>query len=55
MDEILAWCKANNKQLWEYVEYCEGKEIWDFLNEVWIAMCNSIKRGMNNEENFQED
>lgn len=49
MDEILAWCKANNKQLWEYVEYCEGKEIWDFLNEVWIAMCNSIKRGMNNE------
>ena len=28
MDDIIKWCKENNKELWEYVEHCEGKEIW---------------------------
>ncbi|WP_321295886.1 L-serine ammonia-lyase [Marinifilum fragile] len=49
MDAILAWCKKNDKQLWEYVELKEGEEIWGFLDEVWTAMKNAIKRGMNNE------
>ena len=49
MDQILAWCKSNEKQLWEYVELREGKEIWAFLDEVWSAMKKAIKTGMNNE------
>ncbi|MBI9058208.1 MAG: L-serine ammonia-lyase [Labilibaculum sp.] len=49
MDQILAWCKSNEKQLWEYVELREGKEIWAFLDEVWAAMKKAIKTGMNNE------
>lgn len=34
---------------WEYVERCEGKEIWDFLGEVWDAMRNAVERGLRNE------
>ena len=49
MDKILEWCKINDKQLWEYVELKEGKEIWDFLDEVWNVMRGAIKRGMENE------
>lgn len=49
MDTILDWCKNNDKQLWEYVEFKEGKEIWSFLEEIWQAMKSAIKRGMNNE------
>nr|WP_320117123.1 L-serine ammonia-lyase [uncultured Marinifilum sp.] len=49
MDAILNWCKANDKQLWEYVELMEGEGIWDFLEEVWSAMKNAIKCGMNRE------
>ena len=46
MDSILKWCEDNNKQLWQYVEYCEGEEIWDFLSDVWKAMKNAIKKGI---------
>ncbi|MGQ1910252.1 L-serine ammonia-lyase [Marinifilum sp. RC60d5] len=49
MDTILNWCKLNDKQLWEYVELKEGEGIWDFMEEVWSAMKNAIKRGMNRE------
>ncbi len=46
MDQILKWCKTNRKQLWEYVEHCEGPEIWDFLEEVWTVMKQAIKAGI---------
>ncbi|MDP4205252.1 MAG: L-serine ammonia-lyase [Bacteroidota bacterium] len=49
MSDILDWCQKNGKQLWEYVEVCEGPEIWDFLSEVWSVMQDAIKRGMNTE------
>lgn len=49
MDNILAYCNTNNMRLWEYVEECEGKEIWDYLAKVWKAMVASIKRGMDRE------
>ncbi|WP_096429586.1 L-serine ammonia-lyase [Labilibaculum antarcticum] len=49
MDEILEWCKINKKQLWEYVELMEGKDIWIYLDEVWSVMKSAIKRGMNKE------
>ena len=29
MDGILRYCTQNGKTFWEYVEECEGKQIWD--------------------------
>lgn len=49
MKDILKWCNANGKQLWEYVEENEGPEIWDFLSEVWSAMEASINKGLETE------
>jgi L-serine dehydratase len=49
MDEILKWCRENGRSLWEYVEIAEGKEIWDFLEEVWKLMKKTIKQGLDAE------
>lgn len=49
MADILAWTKKTGKSFWEYVESVEGAEIYDYLREVWNVMCNSIKRGIENE------
>lgn len=46
ISEILAWCKSTGRSYWEYVEKCEGPEIWTFLKEVWEAMKASIERGL---------
>ena len=34
MSQILYWCEHTGRSYWEYVEQCEGPEIWDFLAEV---------------------
>lgn len=49
MNDILKWCKANGRTLWEYVEIHEDKDIWNFLGKVWNAMKDSIVRGLENE------
>tara|TARA_R110001583_G_scaffold47611_3_gene149085 strand:+ start:9876 stop:11087 length:1212 start_codon:yes stop_codon:yes gene_type:complete len=49
MDDILAWCLEEGRSFWEYVEFCEGKEIWDFLADVWSVMKESIARGLEEE------
>ncbi|MFT5750167.1 MAG: L-serine dehydratase [Ancylomarina sp.] len=49
MDDILAWCVEEGRSFWEYVEFCEGKEIWDFLADVWEVMKESIARGLEEE------
>ncbi len=46
MTEILEWTYQTGKSLWEYVEECEGPEIWDYLAEVWQTMINAIERGI---------
>jgi len=48
--EILEWCENTGKSYWEYVEECEGKEIWDFLSEVWQTMRQAVERGLEHEE-----
>jgi L-serine dehydratase len=35
--------------VWEYVEECEGQEIWPFLREIWHAMLATMERGLNAE------
>lgn len=49
MKEILQWCQDGGHGFWEYVEQCEGKEIWDYLMEVWKAMEASVERGLDAE------
>ena len=49
LGEIIEWCDANGRSIWEYVEICEGPEIWDYLQEIWEAMKAAVVRGLNNE------
>ncbi len=49
IEEIQNWCEASGKSYWEYVEECEGEEIWDFLRTIWHAMRASVERGLENE------
>ena len=48
--DILAWCQRTGKTYWEYVQECEGPEIWDFLREVWNTMRASVENGLEHEE-----
>lgn len=47
--EILKYCRERDIRIWQYVEECEGTEIWEYLAEVWSAMKNAIKRGIETE------
>ena len=49
VSEIKAWCSHEGKTYWEYVTDCEGPEIWDYLDEIWTVMCETIQRGLNND------
>lgn len=49
MNDILFYCEKTGKSFWEYVEENEGKEIWDFLRDIWFAMHQSIERGLETE------
>ncbi len=47
--EVLAYCEKHGLAVWEYVEACEGQDIWPFLREIWHAMLAAIERGLNTE------
>ena len=49
MTDIKECCERTGRCYWEYVEQCEGKEIYAFLAEVWQAMKNAVERGINKE------
>lgn len=49
LTEILEYCGWSGKNYWEYVEECEGPEIWDFLREVWRVMREAVERGLDAE------
>lgn len=34
------------KIYWEYVEQCEGPEIWDYIREVWKTMERAVQNGL---------
>ena len=45
--QILDYCKWNYiTKLSDYVEQCEGSDIWDFLMEVWQTMKRAIDQGL---------
>ncbi len=49
MDEILEYCHSNGLRFWEYIEKYEGEGIWEFLEEIWKVMQESIRRGLASE------
>lgn len=46
IDSILQWCIKTGKSYWEYVDECEGTEIWDYLRRVWHVMKAAVERGI---------
>ncbi|MFA6878511.1 MAG: L-serine ammonia-lyase, iron-sulfur-dependent, subunit alpha [Fusobacterium sp.] len=46
MDDIIKWCHENNKELWEYVEFSEGKDIWNYLGDILDTMNSAIDVGI---------
>lgn len=49
MSLIMQEVKRDGITLWEYVERCEGREIWDYLSDIWSVMERSINSGLNDE------
>jgi L-serine dehydratase len=47
--ELLSHCKQHGLAVWEYVEQCEGQDIWSFLRDIWHAMLATMERGLNTE------
>ena len=44
--EIQQFIEEKGLSYWEYVEYHEGKEIWDYLATVWEQMQASVREGL---------
>lgn len=44
--QIKQYCRDKDIYLWQYVEECEGPEIWDYLSEVWEVMKEAVYRGI---------
>jgi L-serine dehydratase len=44
--DILDWCDKTGRSFWEYVDICEGSDIWDYLKEVWNVMKAAVERGI---------
>ena len=49
LSEIKEYCDSQGWDYWEYVEHYEGKEIWDYLREVWQVMREAVERGLDHE------
>lgn len=49
MTEIKDYCERTGHTYWEYVEQCEGKEIYDYLSQVWKAMKEAVERGISHD------
>jgi len=47
LEDIIVWCNEHSKELWEYIEEYEGKEIWDYLKTIWYSMEKTIETGLN--------
>ena len=44
--DIQAWCEKTGHNYWEYVDQCEGPEVWEYLREVWQVMKDAVERGI---------
>lgn len=44
--QIQEWCEKTGHSYWEYVEQCEGTDIWDYMREVWRTMEQAVQTGL---------
>ena len=49
LSEILPLVESQGKTYWEYVQDQEESDIWDYLNEVWRTMQQSVLDGLDND------
>lgn len=49
MTEIMDYCESSGRSYWEFVESCEGPDIWNYLHDVWQTMKEAVERGLNTE------
>jgi len=49
LGEILPLVERQGKTYWEYVQEREESDIWDYLNEVWKTMQQSVHEGLDND------
>lgn len=49
MDEIQRHLYSTGMNFWEYVEECEGSDIWNYLREIWHVMSDAVDRGVRQE------
>ncbi len=49
MTEIHRYLDATGMNFWEYVEECEGSDIWDYLRDIWHVMSDAVDRGVRQE------
>lgn len=48
-EEILEWCDKEGKTLWEFVQDYEDEDIWEYLENIWKSMIQTIDNGLNND------
>lgn len=48
MEQILKHSTDSGESFWEYVQACEGEDIYPFLEQVWEVMSEAIVRGLKN-------
>lgn len=46
ISDIQHWCENTGRTYWEYVDECEGRQIWEYLKEVWETMKSAVLRGI---------
>ncbi|MCG8637787.1 MAG: L-serine ammonia-lyase, iron-sulfur-dependent, subunit alpha [Desulfobacterales bacterium] len=46
MDGLLDYFQSSGQSFWEYVAGYDSPDIWEYLEEVWEAMTDSLKRGL---------
>ncbi len=49
LSEILPLVERQGKTYWEYVQDHEESDLWDYLNEVWKTMQQSVHDGLDND------
>ena len=49
MSEILLYVEQQGLTFWEYVQAREDTDIWDYLNDVWKSMQQTIREGLDND------
>lgn len=45
-EDIAAFCEKKDIKLWQYAETVEGEGFFEYMREIWQAMCDCIRNGL---------